>query len=84
MKFKVERNKFQTLLDPCVTPALEAPGDSAEPGDRFQGFKISRFQIFKSELRNVKNENLLKVLFEDIKRPSFARPRILRFNHGAF
>ena len=37
---------FQTLLDPCVTPVLEAPGDSAEPGDRFQDFKVSRFQDF--------------------------------------
>ena len=44
--------KFQTLLDPCVTPVLEAPGDSAEPGGRFkilrfQDFKISKFQDFK-------------------------------------
>ena len=39
--------KFQTLLDPCVTPALEAPGDSAEPGDRFQDLEISRLQDFK-------------------------------------
>ena len=38
--------QFQTLLDPCVTPVLEAPGDSAEPGDRFQDFKVSRFQDF--------------------------------------
>ena len=39
--------EFQTLLDPCVTPVREAPGDSAEPGDRFQDLEISRFQDFK-------------------------------------
>ena len=49
MKFKVERNKFQTLLDPCVTPVLEAPGDSAEPGDRFQDLEISNFQLLEEE-----------------------------------
>ena len=40
---------FQTLLDPCVTPVLEAPGDSAEPGDRFQDLEISSFQVLEEE-----------------------------------